>query len=101
LINTAVNGEWDYPGVVGLLDDGFLDLIFGYRLAKLDPRDGTLVGVVELPTGEGLPENTSFNGFDVLADGTLIAKTVYQPDCVQVQQPQKENTMLVHKEESR
>src|SRR5262245_22214309 len=79
LVNTAVNGEWDYPGVVSILDDGFLYLIFGYRLAKLDPQDGTLVGSVELPTIEQVPpENTSYNGFDGLPDGTLIAKTVYR-----------------------
>jgi hypothetical protein len=81
LIDTAANGEWDYPGVVGLLDDGFLYVIFGYRLAKLDPRDGSVVGLVELPTSpQVLLENTSYNGFDALPDGTLIAKTVYRAE---------------------
>src|SRR5215467_4234013 len=83
LINTAENGEWDYPGVVSLLDDGFLYLIFGYRLAKLDPKNGTVIAQVDLPVkpptgGPALPENTSFNGFDALPDHTLIAKTVYR-----------------------
>lgn len=79
LINTVQANEWNYPGVVSLLNDGYLYVIYGYRLAKLDPRDGSVVaGPVELPTGGGLPENTSFNGFDAVADGTLIAKTIYR-----------------------
>lgn len=80
LTNTAESGEWNYPGVVSILQDGYLYLIYGYHLAKLDPRDGTVIAQVELPTGGGLPENTSFNGFDALEDGTLIAKTVYRQE---------------------
>ena len=79
LINTVEANEWDYPGVVSLLDDGFLYLIYGYRLAKIDPRNGQMVGEpLELPTGKGLKENTSFNGFDALPDHTFIAKTLYR-----------------------
>jgi hypothetical protein len=88
LIDTTANGEWNYPGVVGLLNDGFLYVIFGYRLAKIDPRDGSAV-VKELPTDPVVgPENTSYNGFDGLPDGTLIAKTVYRsPLCENLQGP--------------
>jgi hypothetical protein len=77
LINTVETDEWDYPGVVSVLKDGFLYVIYGYRLAKLDPKDGHVVGQVELPT-LAAPRNTSYNGFDGLPDGTLIAKTVYR-----------------------
>ena len=86
LIDTQQNGEWNYPGVLSILNDGNLYVIFGYRLAKLD-RDGNLIKQVELPTGEGLPEDTSYNGFDALPDGTLIAKTVYRPQGCPVQGP--------------
>jgi hypothetical protein len=78
LINTVEANEWDYPGVISALKDGYLYVIYGYRLAKLDPRDGSVVaGPVELPT-LAAPRDTSYNGFDALADGTLIAKTVYR-----------------------
>ncbi|HEX8893796.1 MAG TPA: hypothetical protein VF783_10755 [Terriglobales bacterium] len=71
-------GEWDYPGVVSLLDDGYLYMIYGYRLSKIDPKSGAVLQTIELPTGGGLKENTSFNGFDALPDHTLIAKTLYR-----------------------
>jgi hypothetical protein len=87
LINTAENMEWDYPGVVSLLNNGFLYLIYGYRLAKLDLQDGTVIKQVDLPTGEALPQNTSYNGFDALPDGTIIAKTLYREAGCDLQGP--------------
>jgi hypothetical protein len=77
LINTVQTDEWDYPGVVSALGDGVLYVIYGYRLAKLDPRDGHVIQQVELPT-PAQPRDTSYNGLDALPDGTLIAKTVYR-----------------------
>jgi hypothetical protein len=77
LINTEQTNEWDYPGVVAILRNGYLYVIYGYRLAKLDPRNGHVVGQVELPT-PAAPRDTSYNGFDALPDGTLIAKAVYR-----------------------
>jgi hypothetical protein len=44
LINTVETNEWNYPGVLSTLKDGLLYLIYGYRLAKLDPRDGRVLG---------------------------------------------------------
>jgi hypothetical protein len=80
LIDTVQTNEWDYPGVVSALRDGFLYVIYGYRLAKLDPRDGHVVGgPVELPT-LAAPRDTSYNGLDALPDGTLIAKAVYRQE---------------------
>lgn len=88
LIDTAESGEWDYPGVVALLEDGFLYVIYGYRLAKIDARTGKPVGPpLVLPVGDGARKNTSFNGFDALPDGTLIAKTVYRSKDCTVQGP--------------
>ena len=78
VINTVEANEWDYPGVVSLLDDGYLYLIYGYRLSKINPKDGTVMETIKLPTGAALPENTSFNGFDALPDHTLIAKALYR-----------------------
>lgn len=78
LINTVETNEWDYPGVLSILEDGYLYLIYGYRIVKLDPADGSIVtGPVELPT-PAEPRNTSYNGFNGFPDGTLVAKTVYR-----------------------
>lgn len=78
LIDTVVTNEWDYPGVLSILRDGYLYVIYGYRLAKLNPTDGSLIGKpLELPT-LAAQRDTSYNGLDALPDGTLIAKTVYR-----------------------
>jgi hypothetical protein len=77
LINTNQTNEWDYPGVVAILRNGRLYVIYGYRLAKLDPRTGHVLAQVELPT-PAAPRDTSYNGFDALPDGTLIAKAIYR-----------------------
>jgi hypothetical protein len=77
LINTVETDEWNYPGVVSVLQDGFVYVIYGYRLAKLDPRDGRVVNQIELPT-LAAPRDTTYNGLTGLPDGTLVAKTVYR-----------------------
>jgi hypothetical protein len=77
LTNTAATGEWDYPGVLSALSNGDLYLIYGYRLAKIDPRDGRVLAQVKLPTPVA-PRDTTYNGLDALPDGTLIAKAVYR-----------------------
>jgi len=77
LINTVETDEWNYPGVLSALQDGFLYLIYGYRLAKLDPQDGRVLDQIELPT-LAAPRDTSYNGLSGLPDGTLVAKSVYR-----------------------
>lgn len=87
LINTSENGEWDYPGSLGILQDGYLYVSYGYRLAKLDPDTGAVIAILKLPTGLGLPENTSFNGFNATADGIIIMKSVYRQAGCTIQGP--------------
>jgi hypothetical protein len=77
LINTVETDEWNYPGVLSALQDGLLYQIYGYRLAKLDPRDGRVLGQIQLPT-LAAPRDTSYNGLDGWPDGTLVAKSVYR-----------------------
>jgi hypothetical protein len=76
LINTNATGEWNYPGVLNILSDGSLVVVFGYRIAKLDAQTGAILQETTLPTGTSTPANSSYNGYDALADGTIIAKTV-------------------------
>ena len=76
LINTNATGEWDYPGVLNVLADGSLVVIYGYHIAKLDPATGDILAQATLPTGSSAPGDTSYNGYDAFPDGTIIAKTV-------------------------
>jgi len=76
LINTNATKEWDYPGVLNVMNDGSLMVIYGYHIAKLNPQTGAIEASTTLPTGTSAPADTSYNGFDALPDGTIIAKTV-------------------------
>lgn len=87
LINTSTNGEWDYPGSVGILNDGYLYVSYGYRLTKINPATGHVIATLVLPTGGGLPENTSFNGFNATPDGTIVMKSVYRQAGCSIQGP--------------
>jgi hypothetical protein len=49
LINTNATNEWNYPGVVNELADGSLVVIYGYRMAKLDPATGVVTAQITLP----------------------------------------------------
>ena len=86
LINTAINGEWDYPGSMGILSDGYIYASYGYRLVKLNTA-GTVIDTLILPTGDALPENTSYNGFNATPDGTIVMKSVYRQAGCTVQGP--------------
>jgi hypothetical protein len=84
LINTHVTGEWNYPGVLNVVADGTLVVIYGYHIAKIDPATGNVLALATLPTGSSKPGDTSYNGYDALPDGTIIAKTVNrQPGCTE------------------
>ena len=87
LINTSINSEWDYPGSMGILSDGYIYVSYGYRLAKLDPATGNVIATLILPTGNAAPENTSFNGFNATTDGTIIMKSVYRQEGCDIQGP--------------
>lgn len=87
LIDTSTNGEWDYPGSLGILKDGYLYVSYGYRLAKIDPVTGNVVTTLILPTGDGAPENTAFNGFNATSDGTIVMKSVYRQAGCSIQGP--------------
>lgn len=78
LIDTSVNGEWDYPGSMGILRDGYIYVSYGYRLAKLNPKTGKVITTLVLPTGDAEAENTSFNGFNATSNGIIIMKSVYR-----------------------
>jgi hypothetical protein len=66
---------WNYPGVVGVHLNGFLYVVYGTTLAKLDPDTGEVLASLGLPFA-GAAEDTAYNGFDGFADGSLVMKTV-------------------------
>ncbi len=86
LINTETNGEWDYPGSMGILQDGCIYVSYGYRLAKLNSA-GRVIDTLVLPTGEGLAQNTSFKGFNATSDGYIIMKSLYREAGCSLQGP--------------
>ncbi|MEU8515097.1 hypothetical protein AB0C76_26425 [Kitasatospora sp. NPDC048722] len=84
LINTNATDEWDYPGVLNVLADGSLVVVYGYHIARIDPATGAVLARTTLPTGDSAPRDTAYNGYDALPDGTIVAKTVNrQPGCTE------------------
>jgi hypothetical protein len=70
-------GDWDYPGVVGVHGNGYVYLVNGYHMAKIDPANGAILKRLQLPTPEGRkPGDTVYNGFSILSDGHLVAKSM-------------------------
>ena len=78
LIDTAQTGQWDYPGTIGILNDGYLYVIYGYHLAKLNPQTGTVMATLTLPTGGAAPGDTAYNGFNAAPDGIIVVKSIYR-----------------------
>jgi hypothetical protein len=96
LRNTVEAGEWDYPGAMAIEKDGFIYVVSGYRIYKVDPANGFVVDTLVLPTlvhmrnnYPNLPAtydpnltddsvNTSYNGINALPDGTIVVKSLYR-----------------------
>jgi hypothetical protein len=96
LRNTVEAQEWDYPGAMAIMNDGYIYVVSGYRIYKVDPADGSVVDTLVLPTMvfmrtnyPSLPPiydttptddaaNTSYNGINALPDGTIVVKSLYR-----------------------
>jgi hypothetical protein len=96
LRNTQKAGEWDYPGAMAIESDGYIYVVSGYRVFKVDPANGNVVKTLVLPTKVHMQTNfpntpptysttltddsanTSYNGLNALPDGTLILKSLYR-----------------------
>ncbi len=96
LSNTAQTGEWDYPGAMAIENNGFIYVVSGYRIFKVNPANGTVVKTLKLPTQvymrNNYPDtpptydttltddavNTSYNGINALPDGTIVVKSLYR-----------------------
>jgi hypothetical protein len=96
LRNTMEAGEWDYPGAMAIMNDGYIYVVSGYRIFKVDPADGNVVATLVLPTTVQMRNNwpcqpatyestttenavnTSYNGINALPDGTIVVKSLYR-----------------------
>jgi len=96
LVNTVQTGEWDYPGAMAIENNGFIYVVSGYRIFKVDPTNGRVVRTLALPTlvymRNNYPDtpptydtsptedavNTSYNGMNALPDGTIVVKSLYR-----------------------
>ena len=99
LRNTKIRREWDYPGAMAIMNDGFIYVVSGYRIWKVKPANGKVVKTLKLPTlvrmqnnfpqasGEQITyynqrtqnaPNTSYNGINALPDGTIVLKSLYR-----------------------
>ncbi len=75
----AAPARWNYPGVVGLHANGMLYAAYTDKLAKIDPRDGAVLGTTALPVG-GSIEDAAVNGFNAFADGRFVLKSVHRAE---------------------
>ncbi|MGH9278163.1 MAG: hypothetical protein ACRD12_08655 [Acidimicrobiales bacterium] len=72
---TANPSAWNYPGVVGVHRNGFVYVVYGAKLSKLDPGSGKVLATANLPyTGD--VGDVAYNGFNAFTDGRIVAKTV-------------------------
>jgi hypothetical protein len=98
LRNTKKHDEWDYPGAMAIMDDGFIYVVSGYWIWKVNPANGKVVKTLELPTMVHMrnnypvvpatysstltndAKNTAYNGINALPDGTIVVKSLYRQD---------------------
>ena len=77
LHNAKDKGEWDYPGAIGVHGNGYVYVVNGYRIYKIDPQTGQLLSSNDLPTAPNQPQgDTAYNGFNILSDGNLVMKSL-------------------------
>jgi hypothetical protein len=82
LIDARAEKRWNYPGVIAVHGNGLVYAIYGDRLAKLDPANGKIIQQVTLPSPKGAEaRDVSYNGFTVLSDGTIVAKSIGRGRC--------------------
>jgi len=75
------NDEWLYPGAVGAHANGFVYVVQGSRIYKVDSRTGEILIERALPVSQARAD-TAFNGFIVMSDGKIVTKSIHrQPGC--------------------
>ena len=74
-------GDWNYPGALAVHRNGYLYLVHGSQILKLDPERGTVLARTQLP-GPQAAADTAHNGLILMPDGRLVVKSLHrQPGC--------------------
>ncbi len=77
IYDAKANGDWDYPGAIGVHGNGYVYVVNGYRIYKIDPASGDVLESNDLPTAPNQPQgDTAYNGFNILSDGNLVMKSL-------------------------
>ena len=77
IVDCSVDGRWNYMGVLGILPDGDLVVIAADTISRLDPATGATLDRAVLPVN-GPVRDAAYNGYTMLGDGTIVAKTVHR-----------------------
>jgi hypothetical protein len=77
LLDCRASDRWNYMGVIGVLPDGDLIAMAGNQAFRLDPGSGSITAQVGLPVN-GPVRDAAYNGYTMLSDGCLAAKTVHR-----------------------
>lgn len=81
LINTNISDLWTGGGSIKSID-GDIFAITNTFLYRLNGTNGAVEGILSLPTGASLPNNSYFNGMGGWPDGTLVMKNLARaPGC--------------------
>lgn len=76
-LGNSDSSYWNYPGSLVAHQNGYLYVIFGYQLAKINPYTMKKVEQIDLPT-ETTVKNTCYNGVLILDNGDLAMKNLYR-----------------------
>jgi hypothetical protein len=72
---------WIYPGSVGVHANGKVYAAYSTRIIRLHPESLAIEGFADLPAPSGI-QGSTYNGFNVLSDGTLLLKSHHRKiDC--------------------
>lgn len=72
---------WNYPGAIAVHANGDVYAVYSTRIARIDAATGSVKSVGDLPAPNGA-DHTTYNGFVVLPDGMILAKSHHRkPDC--------------------
>lgn len=77
IVDCTVDGRWNYMGVLGVLPDGDLVVVASDSIVRLDPATGATLDRATLPVN-GPVRDGAYNGYTMLSDGTIVAKTVHR-----------------------
>lgn len=75
------SADWNYPGALGVHQNGDLYVVYGPHIARLDPASGAVKAHTDLPVNQPASD-VAYNGFVILRDGRIATKSIHRlPGC--------------------